>query len=284
LLFQEFDFEVVVKPGILNAGPNHMSRITNGEEPRILEYNFPDAQLFSVQSFYEYFVDIIEFLSIGFSPKEYNTVQKKNLVVRDRYYQLIAIHLYKLGEDNILRRCVMEYERPIILAEGIVGGHCARKAIAQKILRAGLWWPTISKDAKEYCENFDFCQRVGKPSKRDELPLRPRVTLKVFEKWEIDFVGPINPPTRISGARYIIIVIEYLTRWDEATTVKYCSANIAMHFLFKHLITRFGFPRIMMSDQGTHFINSIMQAMTEEFEIHHQKITPYHPQANGTEE
>jgi hypothetical protein len=63
LLFQEFDFEVVVKPGRLNAGPDHLSRITNGEEPSNLEDNFPDAQLFSVHIVDEYFADIIEFLS-----------------------------------------------------------------------------------------------------------------------------------------------------------------------------------------------------------------------------
>jgi len=63
LLFQEFHFEVIVKPGKLNVGPDHLSRITNGEEPTNLEYNFPDAQLFSVQIVDEYFVDIIELLS-----------------------------------------------------------------------------------------------------------------------------------------------------------------------------------------------------------------------------
>jgi hypothetical protein len=117
LLFQEFDFEVVVKHGRLNARPDHLSRITNAEEPRNLEDNFLDVELFLVQIVDEYFYDIIEFLSIGFSPKEYITAQKKNLVVRVVDYQLIVGHLYKLGEHNILRRCGMEHERPIILAE-----------------------------------------------------------------------------------------------------------------------------------------------------------------------
>ena len=68
----------------------------------------------------------------------------------------------------------------------------------------------------------DVCQRVGKPSRRDDMEVRLEVTLKVFDEWEIDFLGPINPPTIISGARYIITVMKYLTRWVEETTMKDC--------------------------------------------------------------
>jgi transposase InsO family protein len=67
----------------------------------------------------------------------------------------------------------------------------------------------------------------------------------------------------------------------EATLVKYCSAETTTHFLFEQVITRFGFPRILMRYQGTHFINSTIDSMNEQFEFHHQKSTPYHPQANG---
>jgi transposase InsO family protein len=78
--------------------------------------------------------------------------------------------------------------------------------------------------------------------------------------------------------------MEYLTRWEEAALVKDCNAETTTHLLLEQVITRFGCPEILMSDQGTHFINNTINMMTEEFEVHHQKSTPYHPQANGTVE
>jgi hypothetical protein len=88
------------------------------------------------------------------------------------------------------------------------------------------------------------------------------MTLQSFEKWAMYFVGPINPPRKHTGARYIIIVTEYLTRWAEEREVKYCSATTVAHFIFDDIITRFGCPKILMSDQGTHFINKTIEALT----------------------
>jgi hypothetical protein len=71
-----------------------------------------------------------------------------------------------MGLDEILRRCVMEAEIPLIMAEaheGIVGGHYAGKETTQKILRDGLQWPTLHKDSKEYYKACDVFHRVGKP-------------------------------------------------------------------------------------------------------------------------
>jgi hypothetical protein len=185
-----------------------------------------------------------------------------------------------MGPDEILRRCVMEAERPLILVEaheGIAGGHYAGKTTVQKVLRVGLWWPTLHIDAKDYYIAYDVCQRVGKLSKRDEMLLAPQLTLQAFEKWAIDFVGTINPPGKHTGARYIITATEYLTRWAEERSIKDCSATTATCFIFDDIITKFGCLKILMSDQGTHFINKTIESLTEEFAVHHQKITPYHP-------
>ena len=207
------------------------------------------------------------------------------MVVKVADFTLIVGQLYKLGLHEILIRYVLNHERPLILLEAhtrIEGGHHSGKPMAQKILTVGLWWPTLHKDAKEFCRSCNVCQHTGRPSRRDEMPLNPQVTLQAFDKWAIDFVGPINPPGKRTSSRYIITTIDYLTIWDDAKLVKDYSTMTASQFIFENIPTRFGFPRMLMSDQGTHFLNQTIQVLTEEFQIFHQKSTPYHPQANGT--
>ena len=72
-----------------------------------------------------------------------------------------------MGPNKILCRYVLEHEQRRILEEahvGVAGGHYARKPTAHKVLTAGLWWPTVHKDAKEFCRTCDVYQRTGKPS------------------------------------------------------------------------------------------------------------------------
>jgi hypothetical protein len=121
----------------MNKGSDHLSRLEHGEEPTSLEDTLSDAQLLAIRKIDDHFSDIIQFLSTGMAPSEYTIPQKKQLVVRAAYFSLIVGHLHKMGPDEILRRCVMETEHPLILAEaheGITGGHYAGKATAHKVL------------------------------------------------------------------------------------------------------------------------------------------------------
>ena len=77
---------------------------------------------------------------------------------------------------------------------------------------------------------------------------------------------------------------EYMTKWTEPTPVVDCTTVTATNFIFENIVTLFGCPRILMSDQGSHFINHTMRVLTKELQVHHKKITAYHSQANGTVE
>jgi hypothetical protein len=107
------------------------------------------------------------------------------LVVKAANYQLIAGQLYNMGAYITLRSCLLEHERPRILAEaheGIPGGNYARKDTMHKVFHTGLWWLTMHRDSKDYYQKCDVCQRVSKLNRRDEMPLGTKVTLQVFEK------------------------------------------------------------------------------------------------------
>jgi hypothetical protein len=137
LLFQEYDFETMVKRGRMNKGPDNLSRLEHGEEPTSLEDTLPNGKLLAIRKIYDHFTEIVQFLSIGMAPSDYTIFHKKQLVVRTADFSLIAGQLYNMGPDEILRRCFMEAERPLILAEaheGIVGGHYTGKATNKRFL------------------------------------------------------------------------------------------------------------------------------------------------------
>jgi hypothetical protein len=111
LLFQEYDFEVIVKPWKFNSGPDHLSCILTREDAGNLDDNLTDAYLFAFQVVDDYFTDRVQFLSTRVAPQEFKVAQNKHLVVKVSYYQLIVGNLYKLGTNGIMRRFILEHER-----------------------------------------------------------------------------------------------------------------------------------------------------------------------------
>jgi hypothetical protein len=132
-----FDFEIMVKLGRMSKGLDHLSRLEHGEEPNSLEDTLSDAQLLAIRKINDYFTEIFQFMSTGMEPSDYTIIQKKQLVVRVVYFSLIDGQLYKMGPDEILRRCVMEADIPLILTEaheGIMGGNYAGKQQRKRFL------------------------------------------------------------------------------------------------------------------------------------------------------
>ena len=79
---------------------------------------------------------------------------------------------------------------------------------------------------------------------------------------------------------YSITTMYYLTRWPEAAPGKDCTTVTTTKFVFENVVTRFSCPKIILSDQGNHFVNKLIDELNIEFQIQHRKMTPYHPQEN----
>ena len=102
-----------------------------------------------------------------------------------------------------------------------------------------------------------------------------------FEIWAIEFIGSFPVPTKMTGACYIITVVEYVTKWAEAEPVETCLSEVAAKFIYENIITIFGCSLTLINDQGSHFINKTIAALIEQFKIDHRQSTSYHPQSNG---
>ena len=116
----------------------------------------------------DHYAPIIQFLEMGVALEEISMSQKKQLVVKASNFQLITGHLYKMGPDEILWRCVLLHEQEKTLEEphaSIAGGHYGGQGTTQKVLPAGLWWSTLHNYVPDYAQSYNVYQRIRKPSR-----------------------------------------------------------------------------------------------------------------------
>jgi hypothetical protein len=306
LLLQEFDYEVVVKSGKANSNADFLSRQRGKESVADISANFPDEFLGPIgnpgktdepesfpigvfhlgsESVSEY-QGLIDYLVESRYPEQMSREEKEIFQRKAAPYTLIKGVLFKLGPDEVLRRCLEKPDRKKViraLHAGSSGGHFAFVNTINRIRSAGYWWPFLHRDVREFVKSCDQCQRTGMPSFRNHWPLTPIIPLAPFEKWGIDFIGPIHPVST-RKKRYIILATDYSTKWVEAKATRKNDAETSASFLFEEIMMRFGHPLEIVSDRGTHFLNDVIMDLTDKYLIKHRKTTPYNPKANGLTE
>eukprot|EP00253_Pinus_taeda_P033901 PITA_33901 len=152
-------------------------------------------------------------------------------------------------------------------------------ATAQKILRAGYFWPSLFKDciyAVRKCHNYQIFDRK---MRAPPAPLHPIIVVDPFAKWGIDFIT-CNPHSA-GGHAYIILAVDYFTKWAEAMPTFSIDGKTAATFVLNHIIARFGVPQAIITDHGSHFRNIMITELTDQLGLRHDSSTPYYPQANG---
>lgn len=109
--------------------------------------------------------------------------------------------------------------------------------------------------------------------------LYPLPSVSIFSRWNIDFVGPL--PESRKGSRYLIVAVEYVSKWVIAKALTHTLAETIRDFLYNEIVTVFGVPDELISDRGTNFMSNVVQSFNSLMKIHHKKTTAYHPRTNG---
>nr|GEW80107.1 reverse transcriptase domain-containing protein [Tanacetum cinerariifolium] len=117
----------------------------------------------------------------------------------------------------------------------------------------------------------------GKVSQKDEMPQNFIQIYEILDVWGIDFIGPF-PSSK--GNKYILVVIDYLSKWVEAKALPTNDARVVVKFL-KSLFSWFGTPKAIISDRGTYFCNGQFSRVMAKYRVTHRLSTAYHPQTSG---
>ncbi|GJW27151.1 reverse transcriptase domain-containing protein [Tanacetum coccineum] len=285
LLLQEFDITIRDKKGSENLAADHLSRLENPHkdvlENKDINEHFPLETLGVISSeSTPWFADYANYHAGNFIIKGMSTQQKRKFFKDVKHYFWDDPYLFLTCADQIIRRCVHGQETFEILKachEGPTGGHHSANLTARKVFDAGFFWPTIYRDAHTMIKSCDTCQRQGKISQQDEMPQNAIQVYEIFDVWGIDFMGPF-PSLR--GNRYILIAIDYLSKWVKANALPTNDARVVVKFL-KSLFARFGTPRAIISDRRTHFCNDQFTKVMSKYGVTHRLATAYHPQTSG---
>ncbi|KAH9716154.1 hypothetical protein KPL71_021359 [Citrus sinensis] len=238
LLLQEFDLEIKDRKGTENQVADHLSQLeadTSTLTRKYITETFPDEQLLVVQQ--------AQMLQQSESP----------------WYADFANYLVS-GLLPLEIKCAAEGEIPHILESchaAAYRGHFSGHRTAAKVLQSGYYWPTIFKDAYEFVKCCDMCQKTGNITKRYEMLLTNILEVEVFDVWGIDFMGPFPPSC---GNLYILVAMNYVSKWVEAATLPINDAKTIVAFLQKNIFSRFGTLRAIISDESTHFCNKVFAA------------------------
>nr|GEV16615.1 reverse transcriptase domain-containing protein [Tanacetum cinerariifolium] len=265
LLLQEFDITVHDKKGAENLAADHLSRLENPHESVLdkkeINETFPLETLnmvsFCGDSSTQWFVDFANYHDDNFVVKGMSSQQKNKFFKDVKHYFWDDLFLFKICVDQVIRRCVHGQEAVDILKachNEPTGGHHGPNYTDKKVFNSGFYWPTIYRDAHDLVKSCDSSQRQGKISQRSFPSLREN--------------------------KYILVAVDYLSKWVEEKALPTNDARVVCKFL-KSLFSRFGTPRAIISDRGTHFSNDQFAKVMLKYGVTHRLASAYHPQPSG---
>ncbi|GJT08279.1 reverse transcriptase domain-containing protein [Tanacetum coccineum] len=157
--------------------------------------------------------------------------------------------------------------------------HSGPRSVVARALRSGYYWPTMHRDARDMIKKCNDCQ-VHRPIPRHpQQELTPITSPWPFHKWGIDIAGPF--PVAAGGLKFLIVAIDYFTKWIEAKAVATITGNQVKRFVWDNIVCRFGLPGEIVSDNGKQFCDNPFKDWCTRLSITQRFASVKHPQTNG---
>ena len=165
---------------------------------------------------------------------------------------------------------------------GVYGPHMGGHMLTRKIMRTCHFWLTMETYCCQFIQRCPECQMHRDLIHVPPFKLHALTSPWPFLVWGIDIIGKISPKSS-NGHEYILVVIDYFTKWVEAAScVRLTVARVAK-FIRSHIICRYGVPHELISDRGVHFRGEV-DTLIQEYDIQHHRSSAYRPQTNGAVE
>ncbi|XP_075779191.1 uncharacterized protein LOC142827431 [Pelodiscus sinensis] len=198
-------------------------------------------------------------------------------VIQDRLYRLVT---GGAGEGEQRQLVVPQTRRREVLDLAHTNpwaGHLGREKTLARVLRR-FYWPGVYRAVRDFCASCPSCQKVATGA----VPVAPLVPLPVvgtpFERVALDLVGPLEPSR--AGHRFILVVVDYATRYPEAVPLRNVKAPTLATELLK-IFARVGFPQAILTDQGTNVTSQLIKELCTLLRIKTLRTSVYHPQTDG---
>ncbi|XP_039687900.1 uncharacterized protein [Medicago truncatula] len=286
-------FEVIYVPREQNARADLLAKLASTKRPgnnRTVIQEIVSAPsyettevLFTTQEAKGWMTPILQYLTGSFEPA--NEEERLSVKKRAAKFTIVAGKLYKRGAVTPLLRCLGEEETELVLLEvheGVCGSHIGGRSLVAKLLRAGYYWPRMTQDCCEFVKKCDKCQRFSDKKIAPANELTSVFSPWPFHKWGVDIVGPFPPAP--GQLKFLIVGVDYFTKWVEAEAVSKITAEQVIKFYWKKIICRFGLPRNIVTDNGTQFASTRVVDFCKQLGIETKFVSVIHPQANGQAE
>ena len=190
--------------------------------------------------------------------------------------------LYRRGYSLPYLRCASSEEADYVLYEiheGTYGNHIGARSLAGKALKEGYYLLTLQKDAYNIIRACDKCQCFANVQTRLGEMMMPIYLPWPFALWGIDIMGLF--PLGKKQLRFLIVTIDYLTKWVEAEPVTMIIEAKVTSFVWKNIICRFRVPHVIISDNGKQFDNPKFRKFCQDLGVKNHYSSLRHPQANS---